>query len=253
MYSQDGTGNSWMSLWTYLLHKSAICDWIHWGKVCILTLQNTQVGKKKKIKLQIQTLQAASLKYNYQPATISSWKGQDEEVGITPRSKITTATGKQYQHLLNPAWAFFLVRLHRPQRVLTSYTRPPAADGPSLCLCSRQGSRSAWRFIDARSPLSQDLPPITAAGKQRGGSCRDERVCLCVCSSSGSKAINPVPKCQVTCQHASLCHPSFKSDKGPFSALKWWFLEWGNDDLSYMEKGLAILHRQEGDKGKMDC
>lgn len=56
--------------------------------------------KKKKI---TDSLQAASLKYNYQPATISSWKGQDEEVGITPRSKITTATGKQYQHLLNPA------------------------------------------------------------------------------------------------------------------------------------------------------
>lgn len=114
--------------------------------------------------------------------------------------------------------------------------------GESLCMTIY------WRKI----PLSQDLPPITAAGKRRGGSCWDERVCLCVCSSSGSKAINPVPKCQVACQHASLCHPSLSQTKGP-SVLWNGGLRMGNDDLSYMEKGLAILHRQEGDKGKMDC
>lgn len=88
--------------------------------------------------------------------------------------------------------------------------------GESLCMTIY------WRKI----PLSQDLPPITAGGEWRGGrggSCWDERVCLCVCSSSGSKAINPVPKCQVACLHASLCHPSLKSDKRAFSALKWWF------------------------------
>lgn len=46
---------------------------------------NAQVGKKK------DSLQAASLKHNYQPATtISSWIGHDEEVGVTPRSKIPT-------------------------------------------------------------------------------------------------------------------------------------------------------------------
>lgn len=78
-----------------------------------------------------------------------------------------------------------------------------------------------------------------------GGSYWDERVCLCVCSNSGSKAINPVPKCQVACQHASLCHPSLSQTKGP-SVLENGGSRIGNDDQSYMEKGLAMLHMQPG-------
>lgn len=118
--------------------------------------------------------------------------------------------------------------------------------GESLCMTLY------WRKIPPQPGPATDY--CRRRVERRGGSCWDERVCLCVCSSSGSKAINPVPKCQVACQHASLRHPSFKvGQKGPSSALKWWVWEWGNDDLSYMEKGLAILHRQEGDKGKTNC
>lgn len=140
---------------------------------------------------------------------------------------------KYLVQIVNRRLLNFLVR---PQEGFQSNALPAAADGPSHCLRSRWRSSSVWRFIDARSPSARTchrLPPLES---WRGGTCWDERVCLCVCSSSGSKAINPVPKCQVACQHANHCHPSLSQTKGP-SVLSNVGLRMGNDDLSCMEKG----------------
>lgn len=151
--------------------------------------------------------------------------------------------------------SFLFGQVYRPERRFNTLYKASSCRQPPLSVCVQAGESLCMTIYWRTIPLSQDLPPITAAVGRRGGrerSCWDERVCLCVCSSSGSKAINPVPKCQVACQHASLCHPSLSQTKGP---LVLWNggLRMGNDDLSCMEKGLAMLHRLEGDKGKMNC
>lgn len=86
-------------------------------------------------------------------------------------------SGAPYKNPTLTIWALavFLGRLS--PRALTSSTRPPAADGPSLCLCSRQGSHSVWRFIDARTPWARTCHRLLPLERGAGGG--GMRVCLC--------------------------------------------------------------------------
>lgn len=84
-----------------------------------------------------------------------------------------------------------------------------------------------------QDPPSQDLQWLMPRGSKvlgwEGGSYWEKSPSVCVCSSFFSKAVKPAPKCQIACQHASLCHPSLSQTKAPSELHcvamrlgKWW-------------------------------
>lgn len=85
-----------------------------------------------------------------------------------------------------------------------------------------------WRKI----PPEPGPATINAPGRQSvgvGGGILLGKESICVCSSFFSKAVKPAPKCQIACQHASLCHPSLSQTKAPSELRcvamrmgKWW-------------------------------